>query len=416
MGHQLGDHGPVAVSGGGPVGLTAAVRLAELGVPVVVFEREPVPKTDWRASTFHCATLEVLEPTGIVPAMLDEGLRAPTYQLRDRTDGVVATFDFSLLSDETAYPYRLQLNQQRVVALLLDRLRDLPLATVKFGTRVTAFEPSPDGLSIETECDGQAGTFAASFLLGADGAASTVRGLVGVGFPGTTYEERFLIVSVAEDLGTRLEDLSYVNYVADPEEWLFILRTPESWRVLFPIPSTESDDVAQSDVAIEARLQRVAPSAESYQVLDQQLYKVHQRVADSFTAGRVMLMGDAAHINSPIGGVGLNSGIHDASDAALRISRMIGAASDVDAELACYADTRRTVALDYVQLDTHKNTLRLAETDAERRWRELSLMAEIAADSERAREHLRRVSLLEPLRRYGIGLPPDEGRIEVGAS
>jgi len=388
--------------------MTAALRLADLGVEVLLVEAEDVPKTDWRASTFHCATLEVLEATGIVPQMLELGLKAHTYDLRDRSSGVVATFDFSLLEGDTDYPYRLQLNQQRVVGLLHDRLRTHPLVELSFGSRLVGYTSNDRGVRVELERSTGIERRDGAFLFGADGAASSVRRLMGVGFEGVTYPERFLIVSIAEDLAARLTDLALVNYVADPVEWLFILRTPESWRVLFPIPAGEPEEWALSDESIERRLQGVALSGDRYQLLDRQLYMVHQRVADSFASRRVLLMGDAAHINSPIGGVGLNSGIHDAADAAARIARVLSDDLDPRKELQTYSRVRRRVALDYVQRDTHANTVRLAETDGARRWRELSAMAEIAADAERARSYLWRVSLLEPLRRYGIGRLPDE--------
>lgn len=404
----------VIVAGGGPVGLTAAVRLASAGIPVIVLEAEPDARTDWRASTFHCSTLEVLEPTGVVPWMLEQGLRAPSYQLRDRQIGVVAEFHFSALADETAYPFRLQLNQQRLVQMLLARLGELPAAKVRFGARVVGFEQNAGGVEVEVATStptpplpslGEGGLehLRGAFLFGADGASSTVRRLLGVSFEGMTYAERFIIISIAEDLLELIPDLAYVNYCADPEEWVFLLRTPESWRELFPVPADEPDALALSEQRIEERLQGVARRPQPYTLLDRQIYRVHQRVAGSFRVGRVLLMGDAAHVNSPMGGVGLNSGLHDASDAAVRVARLLAGDNELDRELSAYNEVRRRVALDYVQQDTHANTLRMKETDAERRWRELSDMAAIAADPERARTYLRRATLLEPLRLYGIG-------------
>ncbi|MGH9299991.1 MAG: FAD-dependent oxidoreductase, partial [Acidimicrobiales bacterium] len=222
---------PVVIAGGGPVGLTAGVRLGSLGVRVIVLEAEDEPKTDWRASTFHCATLEVLEPTGIVPDMLALGLQVPSYQLRDRSSGIVAEFEFSALGDETAYPYRLQLNQQKVVGLLLERLKSLENVDLRFGRRLSGLSEHGSGVVARvtrgnggSSGQGSEEEIEASFLIGADGAASTVRRCLGVGFSGSTYPERFLIVSIEEDLSDRLDDLAYVNYVADPVEWLFILR------------------------------------------------------------------------------------------------------------------------------------------------------------------------------------------------
>ena len=154
---------------------------------------------------------------------------------------------------------------------------------------------------------------------------------------------------------------------------------------------------------IEQRLQGVAHRECPYTILDRQIYRVHQRVAGSMCVGRVFLMGDAAHVNSPIGGVGLNSGVHDASDAVVRIARLWGGQGDVEAELRTYDELRRRLAIEYVQRDTHRNTLRMKAE----RTQELAEMAEIAADPTRARAYLRRVSLLEPLRLYGIGRPPE---------
>jgi 2-polyprenyl-6-methoxyphenol hydroxylase-like FAD-dependent oxidoreductase len=399
------DLNRVIIAGGGPVGLTAAVRLALEGIPVTVLEAEPHSKTDWRASTFHGSTLQVLEPTGVVPQMLQEGLQAPTYQLRDKQRGLVAGFDFRVLADELKYPYRLQLNQQHLVRMLLERLRELPAATVRFDTRLVGFTQDAAGVHVRSH---RGGHFYGSFLFGADGASSTVRRLLGVSFEGMTYAERFSIVSFIEDPSESIPGLAYVNYVADPTDWFFVLRTPESWRMLFPIPPEESDETALSDARIEERLQKAAPRATPYTLLDRQIYRVHQRVAGELRVGRVLLMGDAAHVNSPIGGVGLNSGIHDASDAAVRVLRLMSGGSDasaerVDAELGAYDAIRRKVALEYVQKDTHQNTLRMGESDAERRQREQAEMAAIAADRERARTYLRRVSLLEPVQLYGIG-------------
>jgi 2-polyprenyl-6-methoxyphenol hydroxylase-like FAD-dependent oxidoreductase len=410
------DEAQVLIVGAGPVGLTAAVRLAAEGIRVLVLEAEPYSKTDWRASTFHCATLEVLEPVGVVPRMLAEGLRAPKYQVRERHGDRAAMFDFGVLATETAYPFRLQLNQQHLVRMLHERLKDLPSARVLFDTRVVGLTQDSEVVTVDVQAgDGQK-QMRGQFLFGADGASSAVRGLIGTTFEGLTYAERFVIVSVTEDLGDLVPDLVYVNYLADPTEFLFVLRTPESWRVLFPIPPDEPDAEALIEERLQRTLQGVAARPAPYTIIDRQIYKVHQRVAGAMRAGRVLLMGDAAHVNSPIGGVGLNSGIHDASDAAVRLARVFNGA-DLDAELDAYDAVRRRVALDYVQADTHRNTLLMQETDAERRWKEVTRLAEIAADPEQARAYLTRVSLLESIRRFGIGrAPKDLGEVLAPSS
>ena len=403
---------PVVVVGAGPVGMTAAAALAHAGVPVVVVELNPEPRPDWRASTFHAATLELLETIDIPEQMHAEGLVVPTYQFRDRRDGLVAEFDFRLLADETRFPYRLQLNQQHLVRMLYERLLADPTVSVRFGTRVTGLRLEAAGPVLELEGPDGPEELAASFVIGADGPRSAVRGALGIAFEGFTYPERFAITSTSVDLQELLPDLGHVNYVADPEEWLFILRTPESWRVVWPVPEGMSAEEATSPERLQRQLQRIAPYEAGYPVIDHQIYNVHQRVAATMRVGPVLLAGDAAHINSPLGGVGLNSGIHDAMDAARRLARIVLEGADVDAELDTYDRVRRTVAVEYVQADTQRNTDRLREKDDAVRRAHQDEMRQVAADPEKARAYIRRVSLLESVQRFGIGRPPAEVELE----
>jgi len=408
---------PVIVVGAGPTGMTAAAMLAHQEIPVVVVEAEPTVKTDWRASTFHAATLELLERIGVTGQMLAEGLVVPVYQFRDRVDGLVAEFDFGLLGDETLHPYRLQLNQQHLVRMLHERLRGDDRVELRFGARATDVASTDDGVTVTLQrADGATQLLRGCFAIGADGASSTVRQALGVEFEGFTYPERFLIVSTSADLRRLIPDIADVNYVADPRQWLFILRTPESWRALFPVPASQSARQATAPETLQAQLQGLAPLPGGYPIVDAQIYNVHQRVARTFRAGNVIVAGDAAHINSPIGGVGLNSGIHDVADVTTRIAR-IRAGADRDAELDTFADIRRRVAVEYVQADTHRNTERLKEIDPARRRAIQAEMRAIADDPERARAWMRRVSLLESVRRFGIGRTPEEyARTPAGSS
>jgi 2-polyprenyl-6-methoxyphenol hydroxylase-like FAD-dependent oxidoreductase len=405
------------VVGAGPVGMTAAAALARHNMPVIVIEAAPRPSPDWRASTFHAATLELLEDIDITGRMHDEGLVVPKYQFRDRAEGLVAEFDLGLLAEETRYPYRLQLNQQHLVRFLYERLRQDENAELRFGTRFAGSEQTADGIEVTVETPAGTERLRASYLIGADGPRSAVRKAMGVSFEGHTYQERFLIVSTPIDMQELLPGIAEVNYVADPREWLFILRTPESWRVLWPVPEGVSVEEATRPEAMQAQLQSVAPLAGGYPIIDHQIYSVHQRVAATFRQDGIFLIGDAAHINSPLGGVGLNSGIHDAMDLTRRLARIRGAADgpagaaiDADAELDAFAECRRRIALEYVQADTERNTERLKERDEALRRKNQDELRAIAADPDRARSWLRRVSLLESVRRFGIGVPATELR------
>jgi 3-(3-hydroxy-phenyl)propionate hydroxylase len=397
---------PVVIVGGGPVGMTAATALADAGVPVVLVEATPTVQTDWRASTFHPPTLELLAELGVADQMRAEGLAVPRYQFRDRADGLVAEFDYGLLTDETPFPFRLQLNQQRLVRILADRLAARGDVPVRFGARAVALRQHQDGVTVRVETDRGTEEIEGSFVIGADGARSTVRSLIGVRFEGFTYEQRFVIASTSADLGELLPGIADVNYVADPEEWIFLLRTPESWRAVYPVPADRSVEEATDPVSIQAHLQGIAANPTGYPIDDFQIYNVHQRVATTFRADRVVLVGDAAHVNSPLGGVGLNSGIHDAFDVARRIARLVPDPAGIDAELDEFDRVRRQVAVEYVQADTKRNTERLMERDPARRAANYAELRATAADTDLARAWCRRASLLESVNRFGIGRPP----------
>lgn len=400
---------PVIVVGGGPVGMTCATALAQQRVPVVLVEAEPVAKTDWRASTFHPPTLELLSGLGVVEQMHDEGLVVPRYQFRDRREGIVAEFDFGALADETPYPYRLQLNQQHLVRMLVDRGRRDGV-DLRFGRRLIDLVDRSDGVSIEVQTSTGVEHIEGSYVVGADGASSTVRNALGTSFAGFTYPERFLIVSTSVDMRQLMPDIADVNYIADPDEWLFLLRTPESWRAVYPVPAERSREQALHPADLQRHLQGIATYEGGYPVIDAQIYNVNQRVAGAFRIGNALLIGDAAHINSPLGGVGLNSGIHDAIDLARRLGRVVHEGADPDAELDTFADLRRRVAVEYVQADTKRNTERLSERDETRRHEHYAQMRAVASDPTRARAWCRRASLLESVQRWGIGLPPDGAR------
>jgi 2-polyprenyl-6-methoxyphenol hydroxylase-like FAD-dependent oxidoreductase len=388
--------------------MTAAAVLAKAGKKTIVIERSDVPQQDWRASTFHAATLELLENIDITAAMIDEGLIVPRYQFRDRTEGLVAEFDLTLLSEETRFPYRLQLNQQRLVALLWEKLGTDANVDLRFGAEVTGTEQHDDFVEVTIQTSAGSETLRGAYVIGADGAGSTVRKSAGIALDGFTYEERFLIVSTPWDMRDLLPGIAEVNYISDPVEWLFILRTPDAWRVLWPVIGGISDEEAMAPDVIQSHLQSVAASEIDYPIIDKQIYRIHQRVAETFRSGRILLVGDAAHLNSPVGGVGLNSGIHDVFDLTTRLLRVLDEGADENSELDAFASVRRQVAIEYVQSDTQRNTNRLREKDEALRAESERELREIAADPDKARAWLRRVSLLEGVQKYGIGVAPEQ--------
>ncbi|HEU5228558.1 MAG TPA: NAD(P)/FAD-dependent oxidoreductase [Ktedonobacteraceae bacterium] len=398
---------PIVIVGAGPVGLTVAEILTQQNIPVIVLEQSATPSREWRASTFHAATLELLEATGLSEELLARGLIADKIQYRDRRTGVFAEFDTRLLQNDTKYPFRLQCPQSTYVQILAERLRKRPLADLRFNS--TLLELEQDGEGVKAIVQTPEGQYAlrAPFLLGADGAKSIVRKQLGIPFDGMTFEERLLLVGTPVPFDQFLPDITYVNYISDPEEFLFILRVPEAWRLLYAVPATISDEQALSDQRIQGTLCRALRTEHYFPIVEHMIYRFHQRVAERFYAGRVVLLGDAAHINSPFGGLGLNSGIHDAVDLSMRLIRIRADQSvDIEAELQTYARRRRQVAIQYVQNISGRNTRLIAEQNPQERLRLQQEMANEANDAERARQWLLRSSLLTSVREQGIGVAP----------
>ncbi|MEO7405107.1 MAG: FAD-dependent monooxygenase, partial [Burkholderiales bacterium] len=360
---------PVLIAGAGPVGLAAANVLADAGIPVVVFEAEAALPENLRASTFHPPTLDMLARFGATERLIAMGRCAPLLQYRDRS-GWLAELDFRWISDLTAHPFRVQCEQFKLNRVLAERLASIPHAKLSFGAPVIDFEQDGAGVTVRTGGDAPR-TIRGRWLIGADGGRSVVRETLGIPLEGFTWEDRFLVASTDFAFEEVIPRLAEVSYFADPDEWYFLLRAPDVWRVMFPVRQDETEAAVLADASIERRLQRVWGKAGPYTVRHRTLYSVHQRVAARYGAGRVFLAGDAAHLNNPLGGMGMNGGIHDAFNLAEKMVRVWhGAASDK--ELDRYERQRRPIALEYVNTITiaNKRNLETSDPAEQRRFRE----------------------------------------------
>lgn len=395
---DLIDRHQVVIVGAGPVGLTAALALARAGIGVAVVEALPAPSTEWRASTFHPPTVEIGRQLGIVAEMLHLGLVGPRYQIRDRQRGCVAEFDFGVLADDTPYPFRLQLEQYKYVQILERALAALPTPVeIGYGRPVAGITEDDDGVTVALE-DGSA--VRGDYVIAADGAHSTVRRALGVGFDGTTYRHRYLVLSILGDLEDLIPGICEINYVADPYEHLLLLRVPDVWRVVLAVDPTVSDADAVGDTYVDERLRLLVDDRDALQVVERRVYKVHQRVAERFRVGRTLLVGDAAHINSPMGGMGLNSGIHDAFDLAATFGDVF--AGEADTVLDDWAARRRRVAVEEIQRITHEHTTSLASESDSVRDQYLSSVSKIAGDRDAAYEWMLAASMIDNVRRHGL--------------
>ncbi|MDE0603214.1 MAG: NAD(P)/FAD-dependent oxidoreductase [bacterium] len=378
------------VVGAGPVGCVASAMLASSGINATLLEAAPELPRELRASTFHPATLDLLDRFGVVDEMIGRGLIAPRFAYRDRRQGVVAEFDLGALADVTDHPFRLQCEQFKLCEIMLERFRSMANVTVRFGAEVVGAVDHGDAASVQL-ASGE--TLAADAVVAADGAASAVRKSLDLGFDGMTYEDRYLALSTPFEMADHLDDLAYVNYISDPYEWLVLLRTRDLWRALFPVGDNETDTEALSDESAQRRLQGIVARDAPYEVAHRTIYRVHQRVADRFLVGRVVLMGDAAHINNPLGGMGMNGGIHDAVLLGASLASVLRGDMEAD-RLARHAELRRTLAIEYVRRHTHENAESLAAPDGTARQRALDQMAARAADPEAARAYMLQASMI----------------------
>ena len=342
----------------------------------------------------------MLDDLGLAQGMLAKGLVAPTFQFRDRREGLIAEFDLGLLKNDTRFPFRLQLEQHALAVAAYAELLRVPGATVRFGHEVTGVRLEDDRVVLSVVTAAGSREISAPYVVGADGATSAVRRSLGIAFDGMSYPERYLVLFTTFDFAKHLDGLSYVNYVSDAEQWFVLLRSPGVWRVLFPTQAKEMDRALALEEIAQENLQRVVPTAEPYSILHQTLYSVHQRVAGNYLVGRVLLAGDAAHINNPLGGMGLNGGIHDAVSLASALSAVWHGRAP-ERVLGEHAARRRRIAIDYVQAWTHQNASTLSQTDPGARKRHQEELRATAADPRRARQYLLKTSMLEALRESG---------------
>ena len=388
----------VLIAGAGPVGLVAAAQLVRDGIPVTVLEAGSELGSESRASTFHPPTLDMLEQLGVARPLIEQGLKAPQLQYRSKKDGVIAQFDFGEIADRTGHPYRVQSEQFKLTRILLDHLRNNNHFSIEFDCRVENVEQDSDGVVVSVSRNGNNEVRSGRWLIGADGARSEVRRSLGVEFEGFTWPDRFLVLSTAFDFDAVIPDLVSVNYVADPECWQFLLRIPGMWRVMFPVSPDVSDEAALTPAFAQSQLTRVVAGIAAFDVAHTTLYRVHQRVAKQFRVGRCFLVGDAAHINNPLGGMGMNGGIHDAVNLTTRLAAVCrGLAADGD--LDRYDTQRRLVTLESVQTQTIQNKRDLEARDeaSQREFRDR--LKRIAADPDARRSYLERVSMIASLRR-----------------
>jgi len=375
----------VLIVGAGPVGLSLGLGLARAGVDVVILEAEDDLQDDLRGGAFHPPTLEMFDRWGVLDDARAQGIEVRQLKYWDRRSlSCVGEFDYSLLENRTPFPFRLHCMQN----VLCRILRDHFLAAggrLFLNHQLVGVSQTADSVAAELVTHSEPLKAIGRWLFGADGARSTVRKLLRLSFEGSSHPDRFLVVNGDVDLQRVLPGFAPVNYVFDPDEWVIVLQLPGFARVAFRVEPGIDATVASNPRAVARRLQRLIQGHE-FQVHSYRVYQVAERAASKFFTGRIALLGDAAHINNQIGGMGLNLGIHDAD---ALITSLMG-----DGDLQAWADKRREVATRGILKQAASNLADLQASEKAAIRRRNDALHAAMADTRRAVDHLMRYSML----------------------
>ena len=393
----------IVVIGAGPVGLCLALALAQADLKVCLIEAlgddnflEQVP----RAGTNHPATLEMYERIGLYEKLEPRGIIAPVFHYWDRHQGkLIAAFDHAHLKNDTRFPYVLQCERIKIVEEALKMAKAHPNIDLRLNSEFVSFDQDADGVVARiVNAAGEQETIAGRYIVSGEGARSIVRKELGIAFEGFTYDDRTLNIEVAYDF--KKHGYADRNYISDPDEWSNLFHwkgPPDRWRVHFPTDPKADENVLTRPEALQAQMQKFLPTGKPFDIVGSNLYVVHQRVADKFRVGRAILAGDSAHVNSPIGAMGMNSGIHDAINLADKLIAIARSEAD-DSVLERYERQRRHVAVAHTQAQTIRNKRLLAEQDPAVRKRNHDELRRTAENPELARKYLLRTALFESLR------------------
>ena len=386
----------VIIIGAGPVGTFAAYCLAEYGIETLVLESESTCETDMRASTFHPSTLKYLDNLNLADELIEKGLKAPIFQYRIRSTDEVLEFNLQELDDVLDFPFRLQCEQYKFARMLAGKLDRHRHSSVLFNRKLINFSEGNNKVTLDVDHHGTSEQYQCDYLIGADGANSIVRRNLGIEFSGFTYEEKFFTLSTQKPLENYFSNLSYVNYVSDPEEWFVLLKAPSAWRILVPVPQTLDDRAIKSNDYVSDIFTRVLNSCDPIETIHRTIYRVHQRVVNKMRYGRIMLAGDSAHLNNPLGGFGMNGGLHDAWNLAEKLDGIINHKKDEDL-LNLYDRQRRTVMNDFIQKQTIRNKKMIEETGDANYSSEWMRMRNLHENENERRDYMLRQSMTQSL-------------------
>ena len=389
---------PILIIGAGPVGLTTALRLSQLGIRSIILEKSKSIQNELRASTFHPPTIEMLDALGIAKELISMGLKTKQWQFRVHETGEKAVFDLGHISKDTKYPFRLQAEQKELCRIATKKAETDKNIDLRMGHQLNGLVQNDAFVVISASTEGRPDyTIEAPFVVAADGGSSKIRDIMGLQFSGLTYPETTILVATQFPFHEHIEGLSNVNYVWSDWGTFSLLRLPGIWRCSLYPDTNETVDEATQPNSIKEKLTRIVPKQTDHKILEVRPYKIHQRILDRYDHGRVVFVGDAAHLNSPSGGMGMNGGIHDGWNLSGKLKDILMDHQPLT-KLSLYSEQRQKIAEKEILKNADKNRSRMQERDKDFRASELQRLKEIANDPKRARDFLLRSSMIKALR------------------
>lgn len=310
---------PVLIVGAGPVGLMTALALKFYGVEFRSFEEDNAFSSDTKAGTILTRTVEAFRRYGVDQAVLSKALRLDEIGEIERATGVRrASVLMGNLFEETRFPFVLNMPQHHLEPILAQGLEDLPEGWVNLQHKLVDFRQSEDGVVARFETPDGLKEVEGSYLLACDGGRSTVRAQLGIEVAGISLDVRYMLVDIKVDLDrANPRDYPYLAYFSDPQEWMILVRQPHCWRFLFPL-AAGAEEATRDE--LEAKVRHFVGDVTSLEVLNTVIYRVHHRIASKWRNEHVFLMGDAAHLITPMWALGLNTGVLDAINLPWRLA------------------------------------------------------------------------------------------------
>jgi 3-(3-hydroxy-phenyl)propionate hydroxylase len=402
----------VIIAGAGPVGLVTALGLAQRGIKVLVLEKNLIEvPPQWRGSTIHPPTLAIFDELGLADEIIAGAIKVEVLQYRDLEIEEVVNFGYDCLVGQVKFPFRLQYEQYKVLKLLRTAASNNPKIEIKYDSLIESVTQDSDGVSVQVTNNEATHILSADWLVGADGSHSAVRKALGIELDGFTYPYPTTVVATPFKFEEHFAGLAPVTYWSGPTGRLSMIRTPDIWRIAMTTP-LEGVDISSDDrgsiseptqdfiVAIDLLLSRLpGVSLADLELKQYEVYRSHQRIAREFSVDRVALAGDAAHLTTTNGGMGLNSGVQDASALVKALEAAI--AQNSSAPISEYAKERKEFCTNFLQPTTTTNHKTVDNPDYEARKSRLTELSADTNNPEIVKQVIARASMISELVKLG---------------